>query len=463
MAALDPTTGALISTFSINIGARVKTIAATNSTVYVGGLFTAANGQLRSRLAAYNAANGALLAWNPGADDNVNTMVLTPDASKLIVGGSFQNAAGGPAYGLVALDATTGAQLPWEATSKVRNAGANAAITSLSLDGTAIYGTGYVFGTGGNLEGAFSADPTSGAINWIEDCHGDTYGAYSNGQTVYTASHAHYCGNIGGYYQSDPWATNMKHAVAFSAAATGTVTKEPFGGSYANWEGSPSPSMVNWFPTIATGTFTGQDQAAWNVTGTGQYVVMGGEFPTVNGVAQQGLVRFATKPLAPSKRGPQATGSKFTPTLLQTGPKTVKVSFQTNWDQDDLNLTYRVVRNSNTAAPVYTTTADSTFWNRPNLGFVDQLPAADPAGTTLPVPALRHRRRRQPGRRRHSHHRHRGLAHPGQLRLDGAGAGRRHLPAAERTVGHRGDRLGRQQRRSGRRRGHPRRRRRHHR
>ena len=382
VAALNPTTGALITTFAINIGSRVKTIVATNTTVYVGGLFTAANGQLRSRLAAYNAANGGLLGWNPGADDNVNAMVLTPDGSKLIVGGSFQNVAGQPAYGLAAIDATTGAQVPWEATTRVRNAGANAAITSLSTDGTTIYGTGYVFGSGGNLEGAFSADPNTGALTWVEDCHGDTYGAYSNGETVYTVSHAHYCGNVGGFYQSDPWGTNMRHALAFTKAVTGTLGKEPFGGNYANWEGTPSPSMVNWFPTFTTGKFTGQDQAAWTVTGNGQYVVMGGEFPSVNGTAQQGLVRFATKPTAPSKRAPQITGSKFTPSLLQTGPKTVKVSFQANWDQDDMNLTYRVVRNSNTAAPVYTTTADSTFWNRPNLGFVDQLAAADPAGTT---------------------------------------------------------------------------------
>ena len=33
-------------------------------------------------------------------------------------------------------------------------------ITSLSTDGTNIYGTGYAFGTGGNFEGTFSADPT---------------------------------------------------------------------------------------------------------------------------------------------------------------------------------------------------------------------------------------------------------------------------------------------------------------
>ena len=239
VAALNPTNGALLSTFKINIATRVKTIAATNSTVYVGGLFTAANGQARNRLAAYAAVNGALLGWDPNADDNVNTMVVGPDGTKVFVGGSFQNVGGLPAYGLAALDSSTGAVLPWAVGNTVRNAGTNAAITNLSTDGTSIFGTGYVFGAGGNLEGTFSADPNAGAINWIEDCHGDTYGAYSNGHTVFTASHAHYCGNFGGFYQSDPWGTNMKHGLAFTTGATGTIGHEPFG--YFDWSATPAP------------------------------------------------------------------------------------------------------------------------------------------------------------------------------------------------------------------------------
>ena len=38
-------------------------------------------------------------------------------------------------------------------------------------------------------------------------------------------------------------------------------------------------------PPLATGTFTGQDQAAWSVTGNANYISLGGEFPKVNGIA----------------------------------------------------------------------------------------------------------------------------------------------------------------------------------
>ena len=64
------------------------------------------------------------------------------------------------------------------------------------------------------------------------------------------------------------------------------------------------------------GTFTGQYQAGWNVTGNNDYVVFGGEFPRVNGVAQQGLVRFAKRPIAPKTEGPRFAATPFVPTLV---------------------------------------------------------------------------------------------------------------------------------------------------
>ena len=41
------------------------------------------------------------------------------------------------------------------------------------------------------------------------------------------------------------------------------------------------------------------------VESSGDYVVMGGQFPTVNGVGQQGLVRFAKAASVPDKSGPR--------------------------------------------------------------------------------------------------------------------------------------------------------------
>ncbi|MHA3703891.1 fibronectin type III domain-containing protein [Jatrophihabitans sp. YIM 134969] len=369
LAAFDTATGRLIAGFQPSINYTVKSIVATNSTVYVGGAFAKVNNVARNRVAALRASDAGLLPFNPGADAQVNAMVLTPDRSMLILGGSFQNVAGGAAYGLAAVSSSTGALKPWQANTVVRNAGKNSAITSLTTDGTSIYGSGYVFGTGGNLEGAFKANPTTGAITWIEDCHGDTYGVYASSAAIYTAGHAHYCGNIGGFPQiNGTW----YRAIAFTPKATGTINHDPTNGSYHDWYGQKAPSLVTWFPHLEPGSYTGATQAAWTVTGSGKYVVFGGEFPTVNGVGQQGLVRFAKPAVAPNAVGPQVEAGKFVPTLTSTTAGEVTVSWTANYDLDDTELTYKVYRDSTGTGLVGTVRGTSTPWTRPTLSITDR-------------------------------------------------------------------------------------------
>jgi PKD repeat protein len=390
IAAFDTATGALINTFAPALDYIVQTIVATNTTVYVGGGFSQVSGTPRTRLAAFSAADGSLLSWAPTADDTVSAMVMTPSGSKLIIGGSFKNVNGASAYGMGALDPNTGALVPWAAGNTIKDAGSASAINSLSSDGTAIYGTGYVFGAGGNLEGTFSADPESGNINWIEDCHGDTYSAFGMNNVVYTVSHSHLCSNVGAFPQTNPW--TMHRALAWTHDAVGTIAHDTQG--YFDWFGNPAPSQYNWYPDLTPGTFTNQDQAAWNVTGNGTYLVMGGEFTSVNfGGGQQGLVRFAVKPPSPGKQGPRLSAASFVPTVNATSSHTARITWQTNWDRDNQNLTYKVIRDNVPTAPIYTTSAVSQFWNRPNLNFVDtglnpgqtynyKIYALDPSGNT---------------------------------------------------------------------------------
>ena len=77
-----------------------RAIVATNTTVYVGGAFTTAAGNARSKLAAFSATNGALLSWDPSANDGVMAMVMAPDQSKIIVGGVFTTLGGTNEYGM---------------------------------------------------------------------------------------------------------------------------------------------------------------------------------------------------------------------------------------------------------------------------------------------------------------------------------------------------------------------------
>ncbi|AMM21989.1 hypothetical protein AX769_19865 [Frondihabitans sp. PAMC 28766] len=377
IAALNPATGALIKTFSAAPNATVNALATYGSTVYLGGNFSGVGNSTRSYAAAVNASTGALLPWAPNiAGGGVAAVAVDPDGSKVVVGGQFTSVAGStnPGYGLAAVDPTSAALLPWNADNVVQDGGVNAGITSLTADSTGLYGSGFVFGAGGNVEGSFRADWAQGNLTWLESCHGDTYSTAVTNDAEYVAGHPHYCGDIGGFQQAANSANWVFHrGLAFSLAATQKTTADPYTPAYADFTGTPAPSILTWFPDFNTGTFTGQSQGPWSVAASSdsKYVVYGGEFTTVNGVAQQGLTRFAVSSLSTNKQGPMVTGANFVPSVVSLSSGTARVSFQSNWDRDNSNLTYNVYRNGG-ATPVYTTTAQSTFWQLPTLGFVDK-------------------------------------------------------------------------------------------
>ncbi|NUU07309.1 PKD domain-containing protein [Leifsonia sp. C5G2] len=367
--AISTATGQVISSFRPIMESQVRALAATNTAVYAGGTFSTTNGVSTPYIAKINASDGSTnTAWAASADYVVDALAVSPDGTRVYAGGRFQHVNGGNnAYGLAMFDGSTGAFQAFGANSVVRDAGTQAGITALVATNDRVYGSGYVFGSGGNLEGSFSADPSTGNLIWMEDCHGDTYSIWPMNDALYVAGHPHYCGNVGGFPQTDPW--TYHHTIAFSKAQTGTLTNNG-DGAYANFTGQPSPTLLNWFPQYVTGSFTGQGQAAWSVSGNGNYLVAGGEFPYVNGVAQQGLVRYAMNNVVKSKLGPNVN-TALVPSAVSFKSGQARVSWTATYDQDNVNLSYKVVRDGQNATPVYQTTQISNFWTRPSMGFVD--------------------------------------------------------------------------------------------
>ncbi|ANS79788.1 Chitinase [Serinicoccus hydrothermalis] len=363
IAAFNTSNGQVIGSFAPPVGYQVNDIVATDDVVYVAGSFAGVGSQERSNLAAFSASNGALLGWAPSADNQVLTLALSEDDSEVLVGGHFESINGAAVRGLAKLDAQTGALLPWPVA--VSNAGPDAAINNLKVEGETVFGSGFHFGPGGNMEGPFQLDVETGDTVWVADCHGDTYDIYPD-SVVYAVGHAHYCGNTSmGFPQYSTW--RFQHSMAWTREATGTNIREVHG--YANWEGQPSPSIVTWLPSMSIGSFTGAYQAGWTVEGNDDYVVIGGEFPRVNSQGQQGLVRFAKGTAAPRNQGPRFDGGVFAPELFAVAADKVKVSWTAGYDADDRDLTYRVVKTG--TGVVHETTAASTWWDTPALAWVD--------------------------------------------------------------------------------------------
>ena len=393
VAAFDTATGQLSTAFKpTGVNGRVRGMVATGDSVYVGGGFYAlSTGQTRNNLAAFRASDGAALAWNPSADLSVWTVAVSGDGQWVFAGGQFTHVNGLDAYGLAKIGGTNGIlDTTWK--PAVRNAGPNTGISSLNVWGSFVYGTSWSYGSGANLEGTFKIPVANSTTEWVTACHGDIYSAFLTGGVVYITGHPHYCGAMGGGFPQYPeW--KYQRPMAWTDSVGGEILNDSLG--YPNWHGvANAPSLVDWLPEMTAGSYTGQYQGAWDVDGNADYVVYGGEFPTVNGNGQQGLVRFARRGLAPNREGPRFPAGTFVPRLVPTSSSTVRVSWAAGWDRDDYNLTYKVIRDGATGSPRYTTTAGSSWWSLPALGFVDtgltpggtyqyQLVATDSTGNTV--------------------------------------------------------------------------------
>ncbi|MFT3888303.1 MAG: PKD domain-containing protein [Arachnia sp.] len=371
IAAFDTATGQLVDDFVPLAGSDVFGITATNSVVYFGGWFTTVNGVERTRLAAVNASNGSLTAWAPTADFTVWGLGLTQDASRVVVAGAFQNLNGSPATSLGSLSATDGTSYPFAANQVIHNYGNTAAMMSMKVVDGRAYSTAYWYGGTGNFEGAVILDPYDGTILNMANCLGDTYDAQPMNGLMYMVSHHHQCTDIGGFTEGSP--RRWQHNDAMTIETTGQVQKNTYG--YPNFEGNPAGSYVQWAPTMQIGKASGQDQAGWTVEASGDYLVVGGEFPTVNGTAQQGLVRFTTRANGAAKKiGPSAPAASITPTLRNMTATSTRLVWMSDFDRDGMDLTYNVQRRVKGTTPITTVKTlqgKSTWWVRPMLKTID--------------------------------------------------------------------------------------------
>jgi len=377
-AAVDATTGALISGFSPSIGGSgVYALVATSDAVYLAGLFTAANSTARKNLAAFSASNGALLGWAPTTDLQVDAAVLEPSGSKIIIGGRFANVNNVSQRGLAALDLVNGSIVPWAAPATIRNGmatGGNAGmagIFGLAADANTVYGTGWVYAdvATGNLEGVFAAEKDTGNIRWVADCHGDHYGVYSTGATVYATSHTHQCETVGLAPELNP--RTYRYAEAFTAAVGGVLSRSAsVSNIYADWSGTPAPSPYAWYPDFTVGNASGLGQAGLSITGNGNYISIGGEFGSVNNRQFYGLVRFATNPTPRATMGPRVAADAWPATTTSQTAGSARVSVPANWDRDDRDLTYELYRQG-TTAPVASKVVASTWFDLPNVSLTD--------------------------------------------------------------------------------------------
>lgn len=390
MAKISASDGTQDTRFRSNPVATVNSIAvAANDTVYYGGVFGQVGWTTRTRVAAVDANTGALRPFAPNVVGGAVWSVTVDNSSgDVYIGGAFTsvNGSNNPGYGMARLQGTDGSIKPWSVNSVVRNGGVNGAITSLKIRDGVVYGNGYMYSrNGNNFEGTFAADAATGSMIWLNDCHGDSYDNVPVGNTVYVSNHAHDCSTLGEWDDTKSY----RYTLAMTTEATGTLLADNNG--YWNFAGQPSPTLRSWEPTFIAGTYTNSNQASWNVESNGDYLIYGGEFMSVNGRQQQGIVRFPAKKQSDTYP-PFLQGSALNLSATPNSRGGIDLSWQGSWDRDSRNLTYELIRNGDEANPIDVQSANSTSWFIPNFSYRDlsaegansyQVKVRDPNGVSV--------------------------------------------------------------------------------
>jgi hypothetical protein len=334
VAAINLATCTPISTFRPAVSSWVRGLdVGPDGTLYLAGEFSTVSGQSRKRFAAVS-PTGSLLPWAPAADLAGYSVAVTPDGSKAAIGGAFDLVNGADSHALAIVDTATGATVRSYPNHFVP---VSSTVKSVIADSTGIYtgneGTGFQM-----FDGRIALDPTTFNERWRDNCFGATQDVLSDGGNLYAANHAHDCFPMGGFPNG-----RRQHLTV---------------------ESINDPHLKVWWPDTNDGLGEGIGPRALTVAPSpngSRYLLAVGEFTTVNGVAQQSILRLADGP---------DTGAPPSPALSASTAVAGRV--QLRWlastDRDDENLTYKVFRNN---VQVATIAGASDWWRRPQLSYVD--------------------------------------------------------------------------------------------
>ena len=329
LAALDTTTGT-VTGWNPDVGSplqrSVSALAASGSTIYVGGSFLAMGGQPRTNLASVDAATGAQTDWNPRADATVQA--LSASRQTVYTGGEFSTIGGQRGRALAALDATTGTATNWNPDPK---GGAYLGrILTLAVAGTTVYTDGNFASIGGQPHHNLAAlnAKTGAATDWNPDPTGGTT-VEQNGillgetDTLATSTDAIYVGGdlttIGGQPRNNlaaidattgtatDWNPNparadqASHAVFINALAVADSTIY-VRGAFTTIGSQPrrdlaaldatSGAATDWNPN---GPDSSPTAIASALAVSGPTLYAGAGFSSIGSVAQQGFAEFTTR------------------------------------------------------------------------------------------------------------------------------------------------------------------------
>ncbi len=302
IAALDVTTGEATTWApqaetpeTTTCGGAPGAIVATDTTVYVAGLFTRIGGQSRRYLAALDATTGLATDWDPNPNAPVRGIAL--DGDILYAAGLFRIVDGQPRTYLAALDAVTGRVTPWDPQP-------DRPVRAVAVEDGVVYAAGEFTRIGGQARGYLAAlDPVSGlATAWNPDPEFHVQALAVKDGTVFIGGDFRH---VGGQSRNrlaaidattglvTTWDPNADRTVLALAVADDVVYA---GGVFRSIGGHPQERFA------ALDRTTGQarpwsaqtDQTTLAIAADGDRVYVGGQFRSIGGQPRAHLATLSS-------------------------------------------------------------------------------------------------------------------------------------------------------------------------
>jgi hypothetical protein len=259
---VNNSTGAVVTGFKVpSPNAAVRGLYVSGSNLYVGGSFTKMGGASHAYAARVNATTGALdSAWAPVVDNEVRAFAVDPGNTRVVLGGFFRTLNGASFIGVGAVNTTTGATVPWAWHTADLQTFRPFQLLRFTQDGNTLFGA--ASGNGGSMIAWNIGD---GTLKYQEGTNGNVVDMAVLDGFVYFGGHfSGYCGMVPG-----------NNFCTVQAARDKLIAVDEATGALQSWH--PSANTTLGVEALAAGS---------------GFVTVGGEFTKIGGVAQQRHAEF---------------------------------------------------------------------------------------------------------------------------------------------------------------------------
>ncbi len=294
--AIDAATGKVDTSWAAKINGKVFSLIIKGSILYAGGSFDSVEGKKQYNIAAFDAATGKALPWNPAPNPAGYVYAVASEGGMVYAGGVFITIGGQGGPFFAALDSATGNALPFDAK-------ADGSVKAIAIKGSSLFVGGEFTKIGNrNRNHIACLDAATGnATSWDPNADSMVSSIAIKGAAVFAVGKFKY---MGGQARNSIAALTAEtgNVLSWNPMLDSTVNAISIDGSRIFIGGKFNFIDVKYQRNIAAISLKTGKALSWNssikggkvraILADGNTVYVGGEFDTAGGQVRKGVAAF---------------------------------------------------------------------------------------------------------------------------------------------------------------------------